>query len=312
MVPTYKRRASMRQRWAAIFAVLIVSAHLLAASCRAQEIPSASNEYLAVADKESSPSELLPASNSQPKSDGSSDAGSPQGSSSSADDGWHVGVAPYLWFPGMHGSVKGAIGSGINFKASPGDLLSNFHFGLMGAVEASHKRLVLTGDMLWVRLEDEKATPFPGLFATSSTMKATEFFLAPKIGLRIVDQERIKIIASTGMRYWHLSQDVTFNPSTLGLDFGGSQDFVDPLVGGQIKTFLTPKVVVNVMGDVGGWGTGSQLEYQVGGTIGYKLNERWSLHTGYRYLYLDKNADHGFVFKAVITGVVLGVTINLK
>jgi hypothetical protein len=32
-------------------------------------------------------------------------------------------------------------------------------------------------------------------------MKATEFLLTPKIGLRVINQEKIKITALTGMRY---------------------------------------------------------------------------------------------------------------
>jgi hypothetical protein len=302
----------MKQRQLIIFVAMVFCAHLLVASCLAQETAFVGDQYIVWTDKESSTTELVHEIYNQPLPAASPGAGTPQASTSQANDGWQIAAAPYLWFPGMHGNVTGANGGGVNFSSSPGDLLSNFRFGLMGALEASHKRLAITGDMLWVRLKDDKAVPLPGLLATSATMKATEFFLAPKIGLHLVDQERIRITASTGIRYWHLSENVSFDPTLLGLDFNASQDFVDPLVGGQIRVLLTPKVVVNVLGDVGGWGTGSQLEYQAGGTIGYKLNARWSLHTGYRYLYLDKNADHGFVFKAVISGVVFGVAINLK
>lgn len=114
------------------------------------------------------------------------------------------------------------------------------------------------------------------------------------------------------MRYWHLGENLNFSPSLLGLNFNGSQNFVDPLVGGRIEAFLSPRVVVNILGDVGGWGTGSQLEYQWAGTLGYRVNARWALHAGYRYLYVDKNADRGVVFKATTAGVVLGITLDLK
>src|SRR5215469_10961431 len=144
---------------------------------------------------------------------------SPRAGTASAGDAWHLAASPYLWFPGVHGTAAGPNGRGLSFRASPGDLLSNFRFGLMGGVEVSHKRLVITGDLLWVRLEDDKAVPFPGLLATSATMKATEFFLTPKLGLRVVNEEKIKVDALAGMRYWHLGEKLTFNPSTLGLNF---------------------------------------------------------------------------------------------
>jgi hypothetical protein len=42
-----------------------------------------------------------------------------------------------------------------------------------------------------------------------------------------------KIDALTGLRYWHIGQNLQFNPS--GPDFSGSLDWVDPLVGGRFQ-----------------------------------------------------------------------------
>jgi hypothetical protein len=62
---------------------------------------------------------------------------------------------------------------------------------------------------------------------------------------------------------------------------------VDPLVGGRIQMALSPKVVINVLGDVGGWETGSQLEYQVAGLLGYRIKPALTFQAGYRYLNVD-------------------------
>jgi hypothetical protein len=51
------------------------------------------------------------------------------------DDRWHIGLLVYLWFPGAHGTL-GTSDRNAEFRASPGDLLSHFRFGLMGAVQA--------------------------------------------------------------------------------------------------------------------------------------------------------------------------------
>ena len=296
-----------------VFAIPVLSVFFLAAvTCRAHETRPACQEYVVRIDTESSNEELLRAINRQPSADDSASADPPQPDTTGPDTGWHFAVAPYLWFPGTHGTATGPAGRGLSFRASPGDLLSHFRFGLMGGAEAGRKRLIVTGDVLWVRLRDDKSVPFPGLGASSATMKASEFLLTPKIGLAVVKQEKIKIFALTGMRYWHLGESLSFNPSLLGLNFNGSQNFVDPVVGGRINASLSPKVVVNILGDVGGWGTGSQLEYQWAGTLGYRVNARWAMHAGYRYLYVDKNADRGVVFKATTAGVVFGITLDLK
>jgi hypothetical protein len=233
-------------------------------------------------------------------------------SATSPDDAWHIAVSPYLWFPGVHGTIVGPGGNGLGFRASPADLLSNFRFGLMGAVEAQHKWFVTSIDMMWIRLEDDNARAFPTVGATSANMKATEFLLAPKVGVRLINQEKIKVYALTGFRYWHLGENLEFNPSLLGANFSGSQNFVDPLVGGRIQMALSPKIVVSILGDVGGWNTGSKLEYQAAGLLGYKIKPALTLQAGYRYLNVDYRGSRGIAFNATTAGVIFGATLDLK
>ena len=293
-----------------ILSVLSLFSLAAAAPCRAQATSSTGDANL-LETNGASPTAVPPGIIGQSLAADTAEA-APQAGTANPDDEWHFAVSPYLWFPGVHGTATGPNGRGLFFRASPGDLLSHFRFGLMGAAEASRKRFVTTGDVLWIRLGDDKAIPFPGLGATSASMKATEFFLTPKIGVRVIDQEKFKITALTGLRYWHLGESLNFNPSLLGLNFSGSQDFVDPLVGGRIDAAITEKIVVTVLGDVGGWGTGSELEYQWAGLLGYRVNARWTLQGGYRYLYVDKRSSRGVIFNATTAGVVFGITLNLK
>jgi hypothetical protein len=62
----------------------------------------------------------------------------------------------------------GALGREVGVHASAADLLSHFRFGLMGLVEADHKRIVLPLDIIWARLGDNQALPFPNLPATTA------------------------------------------------------------------------------------------------------------------------------------------------
>jgi len=64
---------------------------------------------------------------------------------------WQVSVSPYVWLPGVHGTV-GAFDRDAGVSVSPIDLLSHFRFGLMGAADARWKRLVLPLDLVWSRL----------------------------------------------------------------------------------------------------------------------------------------------------------------
>jgi hypothetical protein len=98
----------------------------------------------------------------------------------------------------------------------------------------------------------------------------------------------------------------------LGLNFTGSQNFVDPIVGGRIQLALAPKIVVNILGDVGGWNTGSKLEYQIAGLLGYKIKPALTLQAGYRYLNLDYRGSHPVTFDLTTAGVLFGATLTLK
>src|SRR5262245_53431410 len=116
------------------------------------------------------------------------------------DGGWHFALSPYLWFAGAHGTV-GALGHNASIHASPGDLLSHFNFGLMGAAEARYNRFLLNGDMMWIRLSDDKAIPFAGLGAASADVRVGELVWTSKLGYRLINSEKFKADANVGVRY---------------------------------------------------------------------------------------------------------------
>src|SRR5579862_4135423 len=220
---------------------------------------------------------------------------------STATDGqWHISVSPYLWLIGLHG-IAGADQRTVSIHASPADLLSNFRFGLMGTTLIRRNRFMAPIDVIWARLADDKALPPTALGTTSADFKASLFVLTPAIGYRIIDQQKIKVEAFTGFRYWHFGQTLEFNPSRLGLSFNGSQNWVDPLVGGRIELPLSPRLAVSIFGDVGGWGAGSQLDYQIAGILSYKWKPKWALQAGWRYLDVDYRGTA--VYDAAMSGV---------
>jgi hypothetical protein len=223
---------------------------------------------------------------------------------------WHFAVSPYLWFPGVHGTI-GARGHDASIHVSPGDLLSHFRFGLMGLVDTRYKRIVIPVDMMWVRLGANNALPLTDE-AVTAHVKGDEFILTPKIGYRLVDSEIVKIDALTGFRYWHFGANLRLSTSeTSTQTVSGSENWVDPLVGGRILANLSPKVSVSIGGDVGGWNTGSLLDYQIGGVLGYRVKPAVVLQAGYRYLAVDYR-NRGTTINTVTSGVLFGATITLK
>jgi hypothetical protein len=250
---------------------------------------------------------------SQPPAPSEPEASAPaaaQATTAADDSDWHFAISPYLWLPGMHGII-GTDNLNANVSASPADLLSNFRFGLMGAFDSRYKRIVLPLDFMWVRLGDSKGFPNTPEELTAK-VTANEVILTPKIGYRLIDSKMIKIDGLTGFRYWHVGTDLKFvNNGGQLLKVSNSLNWVDPLVGGRIGVILSPKIEALIAGDVGGWGTGSQLDYQLVGLLGYKIKPALALQVGYRYLDVNYRGG-GAIFNVAMSGVVLGATLTLK
>ena len=58
----------------------------------------------------------------------------------------------------------------------------------------------------------------------------------------MLDREKFKFDGLTGFRYWYMGQHLEFSPSRAGLNFSGSLNWVDVLVGGRVVATLLPKV----------------------------------------------------------------------
>jgi hypothetical protein len=229
-------------------------------------------------------------------------------STASPDDNWHVGVTPYIWFAGVHGNT-GALGHEIGVHASFGDIFSYLNIGLMGEVEARKKRVLLVTDVMWMRLSDEKGIPLNDVGIQSVNAKAKQFLLTPGVGYRVLDKEKLKIDAIVGFRYWHLGESLEFTPSLVG-GVSASQNWVDALGGARIHIPLSQKAMITVGGDAGGGGANS--DYQVAGLLGYKISKKCVLQAGYRYLDVNYRSSSSFVYNTATSGLLLGLTINLK
>jgi hypothetical protein len=225
-----------------------------------------------------------------------------------SDLGWHVSISPYLWLPGLHGTI-GARGHDASVHASFSDIFSNFSFALMGALEPCYNRIVMPLDFMWIKLSNDKALPFD-VGATSVKVKVNLDVLSQKIGYRVIDVEKFKVDAVAGFRYWHVGTTVDLVSSILtNKNFYGSADWVDAVGGARIQAVLSPKLVLTIAGDAG-WG-GANSDYQVAGLIGWKFR-KFTLQTGYRYLTVNYRPSGGTICDVAISGLVLGVTIPLK
>jgi len=232
----------------------------------------------------------------------------PQKQATDSAEGLGFSVAPYLWFAGMHGTA-GVNNHLASVHASFGDIFHNLDMGLMGAAETRYKKFGAPVDFVWMKLSDEKASPFER-GPTGTKVKVTETMLAPKVAYRLLDGEMVKVDGTVGIRYLHVGTTLELESTDTFRSFYQSANWVDYVGGGRLVATLSPKVQVTVLGDAGAGG--ANLDYQLAGILGYKIKPSIILQGAWRYMDVNYRPSSGFVYDMTTSGVLIGATFNLK
>ena len=105
-----------------------------------------------------------------------------------------------------------------------------------------------------------------------------------------------KLILDTyaGVRYTYLDVDLDVSP---GGSFGDDQQWVDPIVGLRTLWQLTPKWGVTALGDIGGFGVGSDFQWMATGLVTYRFgllgDDNARFGAGYRAIHQDYSDGSG-------------------
>jgi hypothetical protein len=156
-------------------------------------------------------------------------------------------------------------------------------------------------DGMYMNLSDDRTiatTPFRGIQATSKTV-----IIDPEIGYAIIGGESSSLDVVGGFRLWHLDNSVELRLGQDRVRASGTQTWADPVVGFRLKAgrgaFLSLKA------DIGGFGLGSELTWQVFGGLGLNVGSRLTTIIGYRYLDIDYRRN-GFIYDVAMNGPLVG------
>jgi len=226
----------------------------------------------------------------------------PPANTADPDDSWHFDLSPYVWVPGVHGTV-GALGHDVSAHVSGSDVLSDFEGGLAGFFEADKGRFLLPIDFLWSRLATTKDFLLTDFGQTSARLQLTQTIWTPKVGFRVVDAEHFKVDALFGIRYWYLGQTITLRPSQLSNHQSGN--WVDGIGGARFIIPFSEKAWITVSGDAGGGG--SNIDYQAVGILTIQPKPLFGFLVGWRYLDVDRRGSKAFIYDVAQTGPVIGL-----
>jgi hypothetical protein len=265
-----------------------------------------------------------------------------------AQNAWSLSFTTYSWLPWLSGDMA-VRGRPLSVEASPGDIISALDWSQipswMSYAEARNGRLSLFNDIVYSKLSASQN------FAKSAAGKFAGLALAGNVA---VDYEQATVefggayqiwggvIPATGTtavdllaggRYWHQKADVSADlNATLNITGplgivdltksgnrvfarSGSVDWVDPFVGLRVRQQLAPGQEIVVRGDVGGFGVGSDISWQVLATYNARLcvTSGYAIdgYVGYRALSVDYSQGSGntrYEYNVLQQGPVIGMT----
>jgi hypothetical protein len=241
--------------------------------------------------------------------------------------GWQFRVTPYAWAPSVNGDVT-VRGQTADIDMSFWDLFDSGNSGaeldslaaLMGYVEARNGRWGIYGDIVWGKFDFSgdavrQRNPIANLNVSARANAGLDYEITmAESGLTYEVAKWAGTSSATaldllgGARYWNqqldlsLAVDASVDLGKLGLERSGSLavarsgtlDWVDPFVGLRVRHELAPGKELQILGDIGGFGLGSDLTWQLFGGYGFDFWQS-SLHgvIGYRALAVDYTQDNG-------------------
>jgi hypothetical protein len=262
-----------------------------------------------------------------------------------AQTGWEFRVTPYAWAPSVNGDVT-VRGQTADIDMSFWDLFDSGNSGaeldslaaLMGYVEARNGRWGIYGDIVGGKFDFSgdavrQRNPIANLNVSARAKTGLDYEITmAESGLTYEVARWTGTSSATaldllgGARYWNqeldlsLAVDASVDLDNLGLQRSGSLAFarsgtlewVDPLVGLRVRHKFAPGKELQFLGDIGGFGVGSDLTWQLFAGYGFDFWQS-SLHgvIGYRALAVNYSQDdRGFKnnLDLVLHGPVVGLS----
>ena len=217
---------------------------------------------------------------------------------------WKFTAAPYLLLPSMKGDVA-VKGIPVDVNVTPGDILDNLDFGMMLYFEATKEKWSFSFDLLYMDLGKKGSTPLVSRKASVDIKQ---------IGVTVNGLYRINnwFEVGIGSRLNSVKTGVKITEGDYvlpGTNFSMTQTWFDPLVVTRIMTDLNENLRLGLLADIGGFGIGSDLAWQINPFVGYQISECFEVAIAYRWLDMDYNNGSGtdyFLYDLNISGAEIG------
>ena len=199
---------------------------------------------------------------------------------------------PYFWLPSIDvtSKVPGLPPADIDLGFD--DIIENFDvFALSARGEYWWGRWGTVVDGIWLDMETDGLGPL-GNGGAQISDGILDIMAACRVNLTDdAPQEAVSARLMAGLRYHYLKQEITLPPQT----FGGSEDWIEPIIAGQLVAPLSAKWLATVRADASGFGIGdgSDLTTSFMAAAGWRFANNWIAKLGYRLYHIDYSTGSG-------------------
>jgi hypothetical protein len=214
-----------------------------------------------------------------------------QDAKTTAKSEWTYLVEPYLLFPNMSGTVGLADLPEATIDADTNEIFGHLKMGAMLYAEASNDFWAIGSDLIYMELAQGVE---PGLIVGSGELTAKQFAWEVS-GLRKVNPwlelgiGGILNSVNSGADINLVNSEGTSPNKTKEM----TKTWFDPMLITRIKSKAGEKFVYQFRGEIGGFGIGSDLAWQMQAVAGYQFSKLFSITGGYRIISLDYESGSG-------------------
>ena len=217
-----------------------------------------------------------------------------------AEEAWSFRLTPYIWAPAL--DVEAAVRSGDTASTST-SILEVLEGAALVTGEARRGRFALLGEFNYLNL-GERATGPGG--AVSADLDLDGVMAALTAAVTVHDADDLRIEALGGARVWSLEAQVDFDAAPAA---SVRRTWVDPLIGARARYAVSPRLSVEALGTIGGFGVGSKLQWEAVGRAAWRIDDRFTAAAGWRHLFLDFD-DNALVLETTMSGPFVALDIG--
>jgi len=223
------------------------------------------------------------------------------GQPTDSESGWKNTIVVYLLGPTIEGTAGlGPLDGDVDID--PGQVFDSLDGAFLATYGVEKDRWGALFDLIYMDLSADltgKQIPLTGEIGLK------QLIFGANAAYRINDTMQVLV----GGRYVDLSTKFTLNLPSSPANFKVDESWFDPTIGLRFAGPIGERWSYGVLGDIGGFGVGSDFTWQLTGSLSVRMTEHSLFTFGYRYLDFDYEDGQGldaFKFDVAEHGPALG------